>query len=98
MAFANCVLVLETPENCEVVGSSALTFSTSEELSTLMRAVGTGGICVKEWGALAMEHARESYSWDAVASEYEELLYRAALRSRREPADGGEVPHDTRGF
>ena len=93
MAFGNCVLVLDTPENCEVAGSSALTFSTSQALSRLMRDVGTGRIRVEEWGSLAMEHARESYSWDAVASEYEELLYHVAFRSRGELAEGEEVRH-----
>lgn len=74
LAFGNCVLVLNTPENMEVAGSYAVPFETVEELRAQMIAVGTNQVDVAEWGRQAAQYAEATYSWDVITSQYEELL------------------------
>ncbi len=77
------VLYLNTPENLEVAGDAAVAFEASPEdlarklqwmldLPPKERAV---------WGQRAMERVRNRYSWEAVTTQYEDLLRRLVKRT-----------------
>jgi glycosyltransferase involved in cell wall biosynthesis len=76
LAAGNCVLVNDYRPNAETVGDAGVYFSGTEgvpdlahQLERLLDEPGT----VEEYRRRALERA-ELYSWDAVASAYEELL------------------------
>jgi glycosyltransferase involved in cell wall biosynthesis len=76
LAAANCVLVNDYKPNAETVGDAGVYFSGSEgtpdlarQLERLLREPET----VEDYRRRALERAR-LYSWDAVASAYEEML------------------------
>jgi len=81
MAFGNCVIVHNTPENVETIGGgeAGLTYdgrsgapSLREVLIKLVRDPRTVGL-YREKGR---QYARQHYSWDAVTDEYERLFHR----------------------
>jgi glycosyltransferase involved in cell wall biosynthesis len=67
-------MFLETPENTEVAGGAALSF-TAETLGERLREVLAMSDAEREnWRAKATERVGERYSWDAVTTAYERLL------------------------
>jgi glycosyltransferase involved in cell wall biosynthesis len=76
LAAGNCVLVNDYRPNAETVGDAGVYFSGSEgvpDLSRRLRRLLEEPRAVADYRARALERAR-LYSWDAVASAYEELL------------------------
>ncbi len=85
MAFGNCVIVHNTPENVETIGGgeAGLAYdgrvgadSLREVLVKLLGDPETVGR-VRQKG---QQHVRLNYSWDAVTDEYERLFYRTLRR------------------
>ena len=81
MAAGNLVLVLDTPENREVVGGAAVFFADEGQLAERLRwAAGLPEEELTVWREKAREHVAAGYSWDAVAERYLELLTGAGSR------------------
>jgi glycosyltransferase involved in cell wall biosynthesis len=76
LAAGNCVLVNDYRPNAETVGDAGVYFSGGEGVPDLAqqleRLLSEPGL-VEEYRSRALERAK-LYSWDAVASSYEELL------------------------
>ncbi len=67
-------LFLETPENSEVAGGAAISFTPDSLAPAMRRLLDMGDDERETWRALAAERVRERYSWDAVTDAYEGLL------------------------
>jgi glycosyltransferase involved in cell wall biosynthesis len=77
------VLYLDTPENAEVAGASAIPFeacSLGRSLADVLRMTEQQRQLLSR---LAVERIREHYSWDAVVDAYEHML--TSLTERRSP-------------
>jgi glycosyltransferase involved in cell wall biosynthesis len=76
MAAGNLVLAYETPENVEVTAGTALLFRDAASLERhLSRIVADPQADeLQRLREAALEHARQTYSWDAVAGEYERVF------------------------
>jgi len=74
MGAGRPVLVLDTPENREVVGDAALPYRFSGDGLVRALEILEDGSRLEELGARAEVRARVRYSWDAVTDAYEELL------------------------
>ena len=76
MGYGNCLLVNDAPENREAAGEAAVYFTAADADGTaamIDRLAGDAVEC-ERLGHLAAERARERYSWDAVARQYEALF------------------------
>lgn len=83
MGYGNCVLTYNTPENAEVVGDAALTFSSVNDLADLLESVIGDNTLVEKYRLAAQERIRQKYSWDAITDQYEELFQRLTERQSR---------------
>jgi glycosyltransferase involved in cell wall biosynthesis len=89
LAAGNCVLVNDYRPNAETVGDAGVYFSGSEGVPDLARRLELlleAPETVEDYRARALERAK-LYSWDAVASSYEQLLLDVAR-----PAAGDALP------
>ncbi len=78
MAFGSCVIVNDTPENLETIGSAGLSYpgaSGEQGLRPVLQRIIADPGEVRILGDLAMERASRVYSWESVTDSYEELLY-----------------------
>ena len=76
LAAGNCVLVNDHPPNAETVGDAGVYFSGAEGVPDLARQLERlldQPRTVEDYRTRALERAK-LYSWDAVASAYEQLL------------------------
>jgi glycosyltransferase involved in cell wall biosynthesis len=76
LVAGNCVLVNDYEPNSETVGDAGVYFSGSEGVPDLARQLEyliDNPDVVEEYRARALKRA-EQYSWDAVATAYEQLL------------------------
>jgi len=79
MAFGNCVVVHDTPENLETIGGAGLAYDGrvgAESLREVLRALLADPEAVETYRQQAAARARASYSWEAVTDAYERLFYR----------------------
>lgn len=76
MSYGNCVIANGTPENLEVIGDAALTYSKNNfgELAQLIKTVLSQPSLVEKLGARARERAMLRYSWESVVARYEGLF------------------------
>ncbi len=74
------VLFLNTVENAEVAGGAGIAFEAENLKEKLEEVLNMSAAERAEWGRRAMDRARERYSWDAVADQYEALLLRPSMR------------------
>jgi len=92
MGFGLPVVAPDTPVMREVLGTTALYHSTGDELTTAMDRVWQAATWARTLGDQARARAHERYSWDAVATRYEEAfaeaVRRSAGRGRGRPARG----------
>jgi len=79
MAYGNCVLVSDIPENLEAVGDAGLSFESrrgpealKERLADL---IGKPEV-VRRYRGRALRFARERYTWERVTDAYEQLYVR----------------------
>jgi glycosyltransferase involved in cell wall biosynthesis len=77
MAFGNCVIVNNTPENLETIGNAGFSYdggfgasSLREQLNILI----SDPAKVQKYGFKAQERANITYSWDSVTDQYEDLF------------------------
>jgi len=76
MGAGNCVLVYDTPENREVVGDCGLFFSDAVTLAEKIAYTLENPAAVESFRQRAQARAETRYSWDAITSQYEQLLLR----------------------
>jgi glycosyltransferase involved in cell wall biosynthesis len=74
------VLYRNTPENAEVAGDSGIPFEPGELEAKLRLALALTESEREEHRRRAADRVRRHYSWDAVTTEYEQLLRRLAGR------------------
>ncbi|NMC64405.1 MAG: glycosyltransferase family 1 protein [SAR324 cluster bacterium] len=76
MAYANCVVANETPENKEVLGDVGVYYQKNnfETLASLLNDLANNPGKAKELGNNAKKRAEALYSWEKVSDAYEELL------------------------
>jgi glycosyltransferase involved in cell wall biosynthesis len=69
------VLYLDTEENREVCGDAGLPYSDQAELTARMReTIAMSEAEREQYRARAARRVRERYDWDAVTTQYENLL------------------------
>lgn len=76
MAFGNCVVVNNTPENLETIGEAGLEYDGERGAEALAETLGRlleNPHRVVELRHRAQRHAL-TYNWDAIAEQYEKLL------------------------
>jgi glycosyltransferase involved in cell wall biosynthesis len=79
MAFGRCVIVNDTPENLETIGTAGRAYSGQEgapALAALLQRLLADEKTRRALGAAAAARAREHYAWDAVTDAYERLFVR----------------------
>lgn len=82
MAFGNCVIVHNTPENLETIGDAGFSYNgqvgATALKEVLQQLVEDPGLVAK-YGELARAYARAHYAWDAVTDDYERLFKKTLL-------------------
>jgi glycosyltransferase involved in cell wall biosynthesis len=85
MAFGNCVIVHNTPENLETIGAgeAGLFYDGkvgAESLREVLVKLLLDPLQIAEFRRKGRQFAQLHYSWDAVTDEYERLFYRTLQR------------------
>jgi glycosyltransferase involved in cell wall biosynthesis len=83
MAFGNCVVAHNTPENLEAIGDAGFVYdgeSGGDSLRGILRALLADPDKVAEYRKRAEERAARLYSWETITDEYEALFRRLARR------------------
>jgi glycosyltransferase involved in cell wall biosynthesis len=78
MAFGNCVIVHDTPENRETIGDAGLTYDGKlggEALRPVLRQLLDDPALVENYRQKAASRAARIFSWEAVTDAYEALFY-----------------------
>lgn len=73
LAHGNCIVARSTDSNSEVFQEAALKFDDNRELADRMNLILHDGALVERLRASARQRA-QSYSWDRVTDQYEEVL------------------------
>ncbi|MCS6846026.1 MAG: DUF1972 domain-containing protein [Caldilineales bacterium] len=79
MAFGNCVVVHDTPENLETIGDAGLWYDGRVGAASLARVLRTlldAPPLVEAYRRRAAERAARCFSWEAVTDAYEALFQR----------------------
>jgi glycosyltransferase involved in cell wall biosynthesis len=83
MAFGNCVVVHNTPENLETIGDAGFAYDGAigaDSLREVLHNLLNNPTLVEKYRHLAQWHAQTHYSWEAVADAYERLFYQLLER------------------
>lgn len=87
MAFGNCVIVNDTPENLETIGEAGLRYrgaSGADSLREVLRELlSDDGTRVQELRGRARERAASEYSWARITDRYQDLFARMSERPPR---------------
>ena len=78
MAFGNCVIVHNTPENLETIKEAGFHYDGdfgSTSLAQVLRDLLSKPGIVQEYRKKAKNHALKFYSWDTVTDSYERLFF-----------------------
>ncbi len=78
MAFGNCVITHDTPENLETIANAGLSYDGKEggaSLKIVLNNLLSQPLLVEEYRARAKQHAQSKYTWQAVTDAYERLFY-----------------------
>ena len=79
MAFKNCVVTYNTPENLETIAQAGLAYEGkigAESLQKILQHLISHPTVVEEYRQLAFKRANTYYTWDAVTDSYERLFYK----------------------
>lgn len=82
MGFGNCVVVLDTPENHEVVAEAGFYFRTADELKTQLQHLVDDPRLIPAYRQQAMARVRAYYNWEAVTDQYERLFAQLAAQAQ----------------
>ncbi len=78
MAFGNCVVTHNTPENLETIGEAGFAYDGqmgADSLRHVLRRLLSEPELVSEYRRRARQRAQTHYTWEAVADAYERLFY-----------------------
>ncbi len=78
MAFGNCVVVHDIPENMETIGEAGFAYDGTEPAESLRRVLDqlmSAPDLVSEYRHRARQRANHRYTWEAVTDAYEKLFY-----------------------
>jgi glycosyltransferase involved in cell wall biosynthesis len=78
MAFGNCVITHNTPENLETIGEAGFAYDGqvgAESLRDVLRRLLSDPLLVQKYRHLAQQRAQTTYSWEAVTDDYERLFH-----------------------
>ena len=78
MAFENCVVVHNTPENLETIGDAGFAYDGTigaDSLREVLQHLFNNPARVEEYRHRAQRRAQTHYSWEAVTDAYERLFY-----------------------
>src|SRR5256885_3147882 len=78
MGFGNCVLTLAAPENIEAIGDAGIAYADEKDLAEKLQRVLRDGSLVHSYRNRAQARVQETYDWDYVDDQYEELFARMA--------------------
>lgn len=75
MSYGNCCLVSDIPENKEAIGDAGFTFRNMNvaDLHDQMQRLLASESLRSSVGDRARERVRDSYNWDKIASDFEEM-------------------------
>jgi glycosyltransferase involved in cell wall biosynthesis len=77
MAFGNCAVVNDTPENLETIGEAGLSYRGdlgADSLREVLMCLLDNPALVETYRRLAVERVKREYSWDSVTDQYEALF------------------------
>ncbi|WP_420630008.1 glycosyltransferase [Candidatus Leptofilum sp.] len=80
MAFGNCVITYDTPENLETIGEAGFSYEGqvgADSLQKVLAKLLNAPKVVAEYRQLAQNRANKTYTWEAVTDGYERLFYKA---------------------
>jgi len=80
MGHGALTIFLDTPENVEVAGGAAISFTASSLVSAMRGALMMDAGDRARLKEAAMQRIRERYSWEAVTDSYEQLLSSLCVR------------------
>lgn len=83
MAFGNCVVVHNTPENLETIGDAGFAYdgkAGKDNLRQVLQVLLSEPELVEEHRQRARQRAQTCYTWEAVTDAYERLFYRLCAR------------------
>jgi glycosyltransferase involved in cell wall biosynthesis len=78
MAFGNCVIVHDTPENLETIGDAGFAYNGKvgpDSLHDVLVSLLSDPNSVQNYKERARQRAQTYYEWDAVTNAYEQLFY-----------------------
>jgi len=78
MAFGNCVITNNTPENLETIGDAGLAYTGklgATDLQPLLGRLLSDPDLVAKYALLARRRAETIYTWESVTDAYESLFY-----------------------
>jgi glycosyltransferase involved in cell wall biosynthesis len=79
LGYGNCVLALRTPFNSEVVGDSGIFFERDpEDLTRKIQELENHPEVAAEYRRMAPKRILESYTWEKITDQYEELFLQLA--------------------
>lgn len=84
MAFGNCVITYNTPENLETIGEAGFAYDGNigaKSLQKVLTKVLQDPNLIQEYRYLAQKRANSTYTWEAVTDEYERLFYQVLKKS-----------------
>lgn len=74
MGAGNCALVLNTPENLEVMGNAGISYDSADDLIAKMQMVLADPQIIVEYRQRAMNRVRRLYNWEQITDQYDLLL------------------------
>ena len=83
MAFGNCVVVHNTPENQETIGDAGFVYdgkAGADDLELVLRRLLADPELVEHYRQRARQHVQTYYNWEVVTDMYEKLFYQILNR------------------
>ena len=77
MAFGNCVIVHNTPENLETIGDAGFAYDGKKgasDLTGVLQSLLDDPDLASRYGLLAQQYAKKHYTWDGVTDAYEQVF------------------------
>ena len=79
MAFGNCVIANNTPENLETIGDAGFSYNGKEGSNDLQRQLKrliSNSEIVNLYRKKAQERVKRFYTWQKITDKYEKLFYK----------------------
>ena len=83
MAFGNCTVVYNTPENLETIADSGFSYDGqigADSLRDMLQHLLSNHDLATEYAARAQQRAEQYYNWETVTDAYERLFYQVCQK------------------